>query len=372
MENTMTATENTMEVNGESKFIKVKYNFWNKCSACGRSLTKTDSVWYLKGAGVRCAECGQHKAGEKKSNQNQLFAMMANAIQEHLNLNPQLDEVAITELIDKRVSEISPRPIEVTMGGKVTAVLSERVHKCFDEIINCINEGNSNVMIVGPAGSGKTTIGKQIAKALNLEFGFISLSAGVTEAHLFGRILPQADGSWQYVESNFVHVYEKGGVFLLDEVDAADANVMVAVNAALANGLFSNPVNGKVHHRHKDCIILAAANTFGRGGDMMYVGRNQLDTATLDRFVLNTVQMDYDKHLERALALSLLPEEKANELLGWIENLREKITANKLRRVASTRLVVNGAKAIANNKNLKDVKARYFVDWSIDEIKRVA
>jgi len=60
----------------------------------------------------------------------------------------------------------------------------------------------------------------------------------------------------------FVQVYENGGVFLLDEIDAADANVMVAINAALANGVLANP-NGKVHVRHDKCFILAAANTWG-------------------------------------------------------------------------------------------------------------
>lgn len=30
--------------------------------------------------------------------------------------------------------------------------------------------------------------------------------------------------------------YEEGGVFLLDEVDAADANVLLVINQALANG----------------------------------------------------------------------------------------------------------------------------------------
>src|SRR5208337_1523898 len=113
-------------------------------------------------------------------------------------------------------------------------------------------------------------------------------TAGVTETHLFGRVLPQADGSWQFCPSRFVEIYEQGGVFLLDEMDAADANVMVAINAALANGVMANP-HGKVHVRHPKCIIIAAANTWGRGGDHLYVGRNQLDAATMDRFVLSMV-----------------------------------------------------------------------------------
>jgi hypothetical protein len=58
-------------------------------------------------------------------------------------------------------------------------------------------------------------------------------------------------------------------------------------------------------------------------------------------------------------------------LYGRILSLREKIAQNRLRRVASTRLVLNAAKAIANGATMTEVKKRYFVDWSVDELHRV-
>src|SRR5947208_14707694 len=115
--------------------------------------------------------------------------------------------------------------------------------------------------MVGLAGSSKTTLARNLEHALRLEFGFISLAAGVTETHLMGRTLPQSDGSWKFVASKFVEIYENGGVFLLDEIDAADANVMVAINAALANGHLVTP-DGTIHQRHEKCIIIGAANTW--------------------------------------------------------------------------------------------------------------
>jgi MoxR-like ATPase len=226
--------------------------------------------------------------------------------------------------------------------------------------------------MVGPAGSGKTTLAKDLAKALGRSFAFISLSAGVTETHLFGRMLPQADGTFAYVESPFVRVYRNGGVFLFDELDAADSNVMVSVNAALANGVLCNPVTGEIIHRHESCLILAAANTFGRGGDHMYVGRNALDAATLDRFVLCTLSVGYDTDLEMDLARSILEQVQADELVAWVNALREKITENRLRRIASTRLVVNSAAAIKRGANLAAVKRRFYQDWSRDELAKIA
>jgi MoxR-like ATPase len=301
----------------------------------------------------------------------ELFQRLAGAIQNHLEIKGALDEPGVRKIVDAKIAEARlPRPIEVHLDDGRKVVLEDRVHFQFEAILDLTQEGHRNILMVGPAGSGKTTLAKNVAEALGLEFGFLSLSSGVTETHLFGRILPQSDGSWQYTPSRFVEIYEKGGVFLLDEVDAADANVMVAINAALANGVLANP-NGRLHVRHPNCYILAAANTWGRGGDTQYVGRNQLDAATLDRFVLSTIRVTYDSDLERDLARGALAESQADELLAWVDTLRTRIAENRLRRIASTRLVVNGVAAMRKGKTLGDVKTRYFQDWSADELAKV-
>jgi cobaltochelatase CobS len=281
-----------------------------------------------------------------------------------------VDRDEVIKIVDDRFNEIQPQVIEIVNDDK-TVKIEGLVHEKFEAVMDIINEGEDNIMLGGPAGTGKSTLAKNVADALELDYGFISLSMGVTETHIFGRLLPQKDGSWDYADSPFVRIYENGGVFLLDEVDAADPNVMVSINAALANGMFANPVNGKIHHRHENCYVIAAANTWGRGGDAMYVGRNQLDTATLDRFVLATLHVFYDTKLEAALIRPVLSDEKFEELTAWIAELRKKIMDNRLRRVASTRLVVKAARAMGKGKTLAQCKERYFVDWSKDERSKV-
>ncbi len=315
------------------------------------------------------AECPEEtKAGQEYE---ELFKRLAGALEAHLEVKGALDECEVKRIVDEKVAEARlPRPLEVHLDDGRQVTLEGRVHVQFQALLGLVQEGHRNLLMVGPAGSGKTTLAKNLAEALSLEFGFISLSAGVTETHLLGRMLPQADGTWAYTPSRFVEVYQGGGVYLLDELDAADANVMVAVNAALANGFLANPVNGQVYERHKDCFILGAANTWGRGGDTQYVGRNQLDAATLDRFVLSTLRVTYDRDLERDLARAALSEAQADELLAWVDVLRTRIGDHRLRRIVSTRLVVNGAAAMRKGATLGDVKARYFQDWSADEVAK--
>ena len=54
-----------------------------------------------------------------------------------------------------------------------------------------------------------------------------------------------------------------------------------------------------------------------------------------------------------------------------MENLRNRIAANRLCRIASTRLVDQSVKAMKAGRTLAEVKARFFQDWSSDEKAKV-
>jgi hypothetical protein len=147
-----------------------------------------------------------------------------------------------------------------------------------------------NTYLVGPMGSGKTSAGKFVAEALGLDFAQKSVGLQTTEMDLLGY----RDAHGKYVSTDLRRLYEKGGVFLLDEVDAGNPQVLVVLNSLLANGECSFP-DGMIK-KHKDFVLLAGANTFGLGGDRQYVGRCQLDAATLDRFVY--MQWGWDASIE--------------------------------------------------------------------------
>ena len=295
-----------------------------------------------------------------------------------LDMASMLDTMAMVS-VNKALSALEDRlikpAINVTIGTTTPVTMpTGTTHKMFTEIVK-LTSTRLPVLMTGPAGCGKTTLAGQVATALKQRFMFISLSQGITETHLFGRLLPQADGSWKYIKSPFVDAYCNGGLFLFDEIWACDPNVMISINAAMANGHLSNPVTGEHLKRHPDCYLMGADNTFGYGCDRSYVGRNQQDQATLDRFVVTTVELDYDTALERSLLHLLVGEPKTSTMMAWATTVRAGIKTNKLRRVCSTRMLVNAAsimKTCGDSFGFDNyIKPAFFKTWTPDEMAKV-
>lgn len=160
------------------------------------------------------------------------------------------------------------------------------------------------VALVGPKGTGKTTLAKHIAEALDLPFGMVSMTSGTPPSAFNGR--PKIGGDGGVIQSQFEKRYAQGGVFLFDEMDAADENLLLIVNAALANSYFANAATGEIVKQHEDFIPVAGMNTLGLGAGRDYNSRNKLDAATLDRWNAGRVEVKLDEALESKVYWSIL------------------------------------------------------------------
>lgn len=224
------------------------------------------------------------------------------------------------------------------------------------------------VLLVGPAGCGKSYLGEQVAEAMALDFYQQGLSGGVTESALFGKLVPQGEhGSFGFLTTAFLTAYENGGVFLLDEMDAGDENVLLAMNNAIANGHapVPNRHDNPVAKRHPDFYLIASANTFGKGADRVYVGRNPLDGSTLDRFQMGTYDMDYDRDLEA----TLVPDKELRD--AW-NRVRTAAATARLRRIVSTRTLVDAYDMkTAGGMSTKACLDQLVTGWTTDERKKV-
>lgn len=238
---------------------------------------------------------------------------------------------------DEAVSHVAPIIRTLAAPIKKTVTVEGDRHYCYDELMETVT-ALQLAFLVGPAGSGKTTLCEQVAKDLEMDFGFLSCTEGLSEAHILGRM----DINGNYISSDFVRIFENGGVFLFDEIDAMDANVAIVLNEALANGNLSVPnrTDKPLAKKHSETIILAAANTFGTGASTVYVGRNQLDGATLDRFAAAQIDVNYDHDREAVLAAGY----GISSLVKKIWTIRANALQAKVRRPVSTRWVINAGK----------------------------
>lgn len=165
-------------------------------------------------------------------------------------------------------------------------------HEKFETILKYLT-ADVPVFMSGAAGTGKSSIAKNAAKALGLDFYF---SGAVNDIYKFTGFI---DANGHYSKTQFYDFCCNGGVFFLDEMDASIPEVLVALNAAIANRYFDFPC-GKVE-LNENCRFICAGNTYGNGADAQYkyTGRYQLDAATLDRFAV--VEIDYSNEIFNAV-----------------------------------------------------------------------
>jgi len=227
-------------------------------------------------------------------------------IQTTIDQNVQKQTGDIQALVKQFVNEVAPR--EIVIQDKIKDIeykLPQMVHKSVPKLI-AIAEARKihgkavHCQLVGPAGTGKTHAVHQVADACGLDYYPTSVGPQTSKTDLLGF----KDAHGNYNESLVYKAVKHGGILLLDEFDSANAGVVTILNSILANDVASFP-NGEVVEVHKDFVCFIACNTFGRGGDRQYVGRNQLDLASLDRFVV--VEFDLDEALETALVTGVAP-----------------------------------------------------------------
>lgn len=162
-------------------------------------------------------------------------------------------------------------------------------HSKFTYVLPIVESGMP-VLLEGPAGTGKSTLAMQIAESLALSFHSISCTKQMSVNALLGFI--SINGV--YIRTQFREAFEHGGLFLLDEIDAADPNVLLTLNT-IENGFISFP-DGIVK-AHESFRLIATANPSNEHS--IYTGRSKLDFSTKDRFF--TITIDRDESLELSL-----------------------------------------------------------------------
>lgn len=265
-------------------------------------------------------------------------------------------DAAIAQSLDGIKAQLGVRRIEVVTPPSIEVKNLGVQHRNFDLLLKACNardpDGHRlNVWLAGPAGTGKTTAAKAVAKALGLKFVFNG--ALDTSYKLSGFRTASGD----VVRTPFREAWEHGGVYLFDEVDASAPSAVLEFNAALANGVYAFP--DAVIERHKDCVIIAGANTAGVGGTSEYVGRQKQDAAFLDRFAY--IDWPLDEQLERAISGN-------PDWTTRVQSVRSKIKTRGIRgTIITPRASIYGASLLAAGLNQEQVERMVLKKGLTDE-----
>jgi len=258
---------------------------------------------------------------------------------------------AIDEYIEERTKEvIAPTIIKVKEKVIFDPADGDLLHYQFTDVLDKLVMFGK-VFMHGERGTGKSSIAEQLYKIMaetngwdeddKYRYTYVAGTAGVSEAQLLGK--STFDG--RYIEGQYVKPFSDGGMIVADEFNGFDPNMALIHNAMLdGQGLLFTPNDPEAPHRyrHDDFKFIAIDNTNGYGNDFSYVGRNQQDSATLDRFTGATVSIGYDPKIESTIV------GEYSEVAVALWDLRDRIKNERLNRNISTRAFYTSAQIVAH------------------------
>jgi nitric oxide reductase NorQ protein len=231
------------------------------------------------------------------------------------------------------------------------------------------------VLIIGPKGTGKTSLVRKFCSNFGRELFSINFSLRTRESHLVGsKTLNQ--GEINFVEGILVKSMKNGGLLYLDELNAAEPDVLLRLDEALDDRrqIVLKEADGQVVKAIGNWFVIATINP------LSHAGTKELPPQILSRFPVrlklnyppkeieiqiirqhvNFTQLN-EKDLERALKLANSLREAASlEELYYSPSLRESI--------AFAKLLTNGVSPI---EAAEIVYANIYDQWGEVEYRKV-
>lgn len=233
-----------------------------------------------------------------------------------------------------------PHVVDVRVGEAADPVrVSGHTHALLPDVLLALGAG-CHVLLVGPAGTGKSMMAQQAAEAFGREFHALSLGPTTPMSKIFGYY----DAHGRYHDTPFRRAFEHGGLMLLDELDSGHPGLLAELNQALS--IRSCAFADGMVDAHPEFRLIATGNTYGTGGDRQYVGRQALDAATLDRYVV--IDVPVDEGLEERVALAHAPSRTADaqRVIENVRRLRATAAEKRLPVMFSPRASIDAARLL--------------------------
>jgi len=229
------------------------------------------------------------------------------------------------------------------------------------------------VLVIGPKGTGKTSLVREYATQKSKELQSINFSLRTRESHLVGT-KNLVDGNIGFDEGILVKSMKEGNVLYLDEINAAEADVLLRLDEALDDRrqIILKESNGQIIKAKDSWFVIATINP------LTHVGTKELPPQILSRFPVR-IRLEYPpEDIEYQIIKKHVKNPNESEVLQGIKlanTLRQASAVEELYYSPSIRETIAFAKlletGVSASESAKIVFGNVYSQWGNVEFQKV-
>ena len=241
------------------------------------------------------------------------------------------------------------------------------------EILNRAYEKGLFVLVIGPKGTGKTSLVREYAKQRSIDLESINFSLRTRESHLVGT-KNLNEGNIGFDEGILVKSMKDGNMLYLDEINAAEADVLLRLDEALDDRrqIVLKESDGQVIKAKDSWFVIATINP------LTHVGTKELPPQLLSRFPVR-IRLDYPpEDVEYKIIKKHVKNPNESEVLQGIKlanTLRQASAVEELYYSPSIRETIAFAKLLESGVSAKEsakiVFGNVYSQWGNVEFQKV-